>query len=179
MFASHQPGQSQTLLLHGRPLPGQSSISCRPSHFFSTAYKMLLPQLLCFDNDPFSWGGVPPNLRTFHVFPSYPLSFHTLAHSLRKTTRGGGCFLLTRRSVVDDRHEPLGDQVRVLIPVLLFTDHSPLITARFFPLQKDSSVSATQHRAPLVGRASEPDDRRTVRREARLSRVVVGRREPK
>jgi hypothetical protein len=31
-------------------------ISRRPSHFSSTAYKMLLPQLLCFDNDPFSWG---------------------------------------------------------------------------------------------------------------------------
>jgi len=57
--------------------------------------------------------------------------------------------------------------------------HCPLITAHFFPLQKDSSVSATQHRAPLVGRASEPDDRSTVRNEARLSRVAVGRREPK
>jgi hypothetical protein len=37
-----------------------SSISRRPSHFSSTAYKMLLPQLLCFDNDPFSWGCTPP-----------------------------------------------------------------------------------------------------------------------
>jgi hypothetical protein len=35
------------------------SISCRPCHFSSTAYKMLLPQLLCFDNDPFSWGVYP------------------------------------------------------------------------------------------------------------------------
>jgi hypothetical protein len=33
-----------------------SSISRRPSHFSSTAYKMLLPQPLCFDNHPFSWG---------------------------------------------------------------------------------------------------------------------------
>src|ERR1700674_206691 len=32
------------------------SISCRPSHFSSTTYKTLLAQLLCFDNDPFSWG---------------------------------------------------------------------------------------------------------------------------
>jgi hypothetical protein len=44
-----------------------SSISRRPSHFSSTAYKMLLAQLLCFDNDPFSWGvytpsnGISPN----------------------------------------------------------------------------------------------------------------------
>jgi hypothetical protein len=37
-----------------------SSISRRPSHFSSTAYKMLLPQLLCFDNDPFSWGVYTP-----------------------------------------------------------------------------------------------------------------------
>jgi len=44
---------------------------------------------------------------------------------------------------------------------------------------KDSSVSATPYRTPLVGRASEPDDRRTVRSEARLSRAAVGRREPK
>jgi diguanylate cyclase (GGDEF)-like protein len=65
------------------------------------------------------------------------------------------------------------------VPVLLFTDHCPLITAHFFPLQKDSSVSATQHRTSLVGRASESDDRSTVRNEARLSRVAVGRREPK
>jgi hypothetical protein len=37
-----------------------SPTSRRASHFSSTAYKMLLPQLLCFDNDPFSWWGVPP-----------------------------------------------------------------------------------------------------------------------
>jgi hypothetical protein len=36
-----------------------SSISRRPSHFSSTAYKMLLPQLLSFDNHPFSWGCTP------------------------------------------------------------------------------------------------------------------------
>jgi hypothetical protein len=39
---------------------GRSSISRRPSHFSSTAHKILLPQLLCFDNDPFSWGGGVP-----------------------------------------------------------------------------------------------------------------------
>jgi hypothetical protein len=36
-----------------------SSISRRPSYFSSTAYRMLLPQLLCFDNHPFSWGCTP------------------------------------------------------------------------------------------------------------------------
>src|SRR4029077_1630795 len=37
--------------------PGQKhSISPRPSHFSSTAYKMLLLQLLCFENHPFSRG---------------------------------------------------------------------------------------------------------------------------
>jgi hypothetical protein len=43
-------------LYFSRPPPDSiSSISRRPSHFSSTTYKMLLPQLLCFDNDPFSW----------------------------------------------------------------------------------------------------------------------------
>jgi hypothetical protein len=43
--------------------PPISSISHRPSLFSSTAYKMLLPQLVCFDNDPFSWGVyTPPRL---------------------------------------------------------------------------------------------------------------------
>jgi hypothetical protein len=36
------------------------SISRRPSLFSSTAYKMPLQQLLCFDNHPFSWGVYPP-----------------------------------------------------------------------------------------------------------------------
>jgi hypothetical protein len=39
------PRQSQTLLLHVCLPPGQSSFSRRPSHFSSTAYKMLLPQV--------------------------------------------------------------------------------------------------------------------------------------
>src|ERR1700730_222448 len=98
-----------------RALPG------RPSSFRSDTYKMLFPQLPCFESDPSFMGGVPR-----------------------------GC-----------------------------TPGVPLITARFFPLQKDSSVSATQHRTPLVGLAPEPDDRSTVRSEARPSRVAVGRREPK
>jgi hypothetical protein len=34
-------------------------ISRRPSPFCSATYKMLFAQLLCFENDPFSWGGVP------------------------------------------------------------------------------------------------------------------------
>jgi hypothetical protein len=50
------------------PLPPSSStvpspicsISRRPSHFASTTYKMLLPQILCIDNDPFSWGVYTP-----------------------------------------------------------------------------------------------------------------------
>src|SRR5258708_6203432 len=31
-------------------------ISRRPSPFCSATYKMLFAQLLCFENDPFSWG---------------------------------------------------------------------------------------------------------------------------
>jgi hypothetical protein len=40
--------------------PPIASISRRPSHFSSIAYKMLLAQLLSFDNDPFSWGVYTP-----------------------------------------------------------------------------------------------------------------------
>jgi len=61
------------------------SISCRPSHFSSTAYKMLLPQLLCFDNDPFSGG----------VYPSYHFIFRSLPESaLRERTN---CALLRNK----------------------------------------------------------------------------------
>jgi hypothetical protein len=69
------PHQSQTLLLHVCLPPGQSSISRRPSHFSSTAYKMLLPQLLCFDNDPFSWGVYPPQ-RGNHELHNDELQLH-------------------------------------------------------------------------------------------------------
>jgi hypothetical protein len=50
------------------------SIFRRPSHFSSTAYKMLLPQLLCFDNDPFSWGCIPPRLILTRRLSPPPLS---------------------------------------------------------------------------------------------------------
>jgi hypothetical protein len=46
--------------------PSIPSISRRASRFSSTAYKMLLPQLLCFGNDPFSWGVYTPH---FHSSP--------------------------------------------------------------------------------------------------------------
>src|SRR6266581_6263429 len=45
---------------------------------------MPILQLFCFDALPFSWGGVlrstfrPSNASTF---PTYPLSFHSVAHS--------------------------------------------------------------------------------------------------
>jgi hypothetical protein len=45
---------------HGLPLLQSVLFSRRPSHFPSTVYKMLLPQLLCFDNHPVSWGVYPP-----------------------------------------------------------------------------------------------------------------------
>src|SRR5260370_29519800 len=53
----------------------QSSISRRPSPFSSTAYKMLFPQLLCFDNDPFSWGVYPPQ-RGNHELHNHELQLH-------------------------------------------------------------------------------------------------------
>jgi hypothetical protein len=67
--------QSQTLLLHVCVPPGQSSISRRPSPFSSTAYKMLFPQPLCFDNDPFSWGVYPPQ-RGNHELHNHELQLH-------------------------------------------------------------------------------------------------------
>src|SRR5713226_7195999 len=91
-----QPRRSQSLLLHLCLPPGQSSISRRPSPFSSTAYKMLLPQLLCFDNDPFSWGVYTPHF----YFLRRPLdSISSIFHSraARKRTK---CALLRTNSLV-------------------------------------------------------------------------------
>jgi hypothetical protein len=51
--------------------PRISTISPRPSLFSSTAYKMLLPQISCFDNHPFSWGVHTP-LGSFPWGPRKP-----------------------------------------------------------------------------------------------------------
>jgi hypothetical protein len=61
-----------------------SSISRRPSHFSSSAYKMLLPQLLCFGNDPFSLGVYPPR-PIFHgpELTFRPAPLHQSGHSAR------------------------------------------------------------------------------------------------
>jgi hypothetical protein len=50
-------GYTPSLHFSRPPLDSISSISRRPSLFLSIAYKMLLSQLLGFDNPPFSWGG--------------------------------------------------------------------------------------------------------------------------
>ena len=79
----HAPSLPLSVSAHGR-LPrlgrglhnGQSSISRRPSHFSSTAYKMLLPQLLCFHNDLFSWGVYPPQ-RGNHELSNDELQLHS------------------------------------------------------------------------------------------------------
>jgi len=55
--------------------PAQCPIPRRPSLFSSTAYKMLLPQLLCFDNHPFSWGVYPPQ-RGNHELHNDELQLH-------------------------------------------------------------------------------------------------------
>src|SRR6266478_7021485 len=36
----------------------RNKISRRPSSFYSASYKMVFPQLLCFENDPSFMGGV-------------------------------------------------------------------------------------------------------------------------
>jgi hypothetical protein len=46
-------GRTASLSLSRPRLDSISSISPLPSHFSSTAYKMLPPQLLCFHNHPF------------------------------------------------------------------------------------------------------------------------------
>jgi hypothetical protein len=55
-------GYTPSLSLSRPPLATILSISCHPSHFSSTTYKMLLPQLFCFHNHPFSWGVYTPRL---------------------------------------------------------------------------------------------------------------------
>src|ERR1700682_6489319 len=71
---------------HPRRLTGRASvsharvtsyeISRRPSPFFSATYKMLFAQLLCFENDPFSWGvqySPPPPAPSRRREPGYLL----------------------------------------------------------------------------------------------------------
>jgi hypothetical protein len=53
------------LLALPNPRVASNEISRRPSPFYSATYKMLFPQLLCFENDPSFMGGVPP-LREKH-----------------------------------------------------------------------------------------------------------------
>jgi hypothetical protein len=59
--------------------------------FFSCTYVEPIFQPLCFQIHACNGGGVPPpqaaNLRSFqrcNLFPSYPLSFHTFAHSFAR-----------------------------------------------------------------------------------------------
>ena len=65
-------GYTPSLFFSRPPLASVSSISCHPSHFPSTTYKMLLPQLLSFHNHPFSWGVYPPapSLSRAHLSPA-------------------------------------------------------------------------------------------------------------
>jgi hypothetical protein len=55
-------GCTPLTLLPSTAVSSISPISRRPSHFSSTPYRMLLPQPLCFDSDPFSWGVYPCHL---------------------------------------------------------------------------------------------------------------------
>src|SRR6267378_4899702 len=63
-------------------------------------------------------------------------------------------------------------------PLVLFTDHCSL-PPDHVPLQKGSSISATQYFAPIVESGSQPDDRSALPGEASLTRVAIARREPK
>src|SRR4029077_7207281 len=71
---SRQGGTPPASLYSRPPLDSISSIFRRPSYFSSTTYKMLLPQLLCFDNHPFSCGVYPPPSILFpvHSCPERP-----------------------------------------------------------------------------------------------------------
>jgi hypothetical protein len=70
-FTQSPPRWAKGLFFSRPPLASISSISCHPSHFPSTTYKMLLPQLLSFHNHPFSWGCTPaPSLSRAHLSPT-------------------------------------------------------------------------------------------------------------
>src|SRR3981081_3032868 len=60
---SFAPVSPPLRLFNGHEPPVTSyKISRRPSPFYSAGYKMLFPQLLCFENDPsFRWGVYPLN----------------------------------------------------------------------------------------------------------------------
>ena len=54
-----------TVPLSPGPVINRGQNNHHPSLYFSSAYKMLPPQPLCFENDPFSWGyGGRPNIPT-------------------------------------------------------------------------------------------------------------------
>jgi hypothetical protein len=79
--------------------PPISSISRRPSLFSSTAYKMLLPQLLCFDNHPFSWGVYTPLKRNLfrEELPTPALCGSVPLWQVNPTGSGGVCRVRWRR----------------------------------------------------------------------------------
>src|SRR6266853_1877143 len=52
------------LLASSMPQARSNEISRRRSSFYSTAYKMVFPQLLCFENDPSFMGGVRVRVAT-------------------------------------------------------------------------------------------------------------------
>src|SRR6266702_5594996 len=112
MYYDRQPHLSPNSSFHPAPLSVfcfRSFFRCRSS-FLSALCKMLFLQLLCFENDPFLWGGVcPPHsgsrlslhatlfkfflfilLRTLlHSARTQVFSFQAIPHSLPKTTGGG------------------------------------------------------------------------------------------
>jgi hypothetical protein len=105
-------------------------------------------------------------LLSFDFQPSQPLS-HPSSQPIRR---------LAGIPASDSVNSALS-AISALIPLLSFDFQ--LSTVSFLPLQKDSSISATQYFVPIVERCSDPDDTSTVRGEARLPRVAVNRRESK
>src|SRR5258708_25672192 len=79
---------------------------------------MPLPQLLSFDNHPFSWGGGGhPTLQNLDpLFPiPYPLSFHILAHSLALSCIHAklNSFVFKRFRTLCEKHRGWGGVLRI------------------------------------------------------------------
>src|SRR5216684_8820136 len=96
---------------HLTPVPRKSA------PFFSYTYVEPIFQPLCFQIHACNGGGVPPpkaaNLRSFqrcNVFPSYPRSFHTFAHSfaLFCTRAKINPFLFNRFRTLCEKHPGWG-----------------------------------------------------------------------
>jgi hypothetical protein len=116
-----------------------------------------------------------------NVFPSYPLSFQTIAHSFA-LTKNSTLFFSIASALFAKNHPGWGvlraNQLAPGFNVSTFkrsdvqTFQRALATP-FFPLPKDSSICATRDFAPIVRRSPTLHHKSARRGEVRLARLAA------